>query len=87
MADARDLFMAIRENDRSTSDIWIGSTILAHWDLKDANNDAFLFETLANNYPDIGCPLALFNLVSDRDLGSLNGNLDDDSVPERSKMA
>ena len=80
-------FMAIRENDPTTSDNWIGSTISTHWDSKDANNDAVLFKTLANNYPDIGCPLALFYLVSDHDLGSLNENLDDDSVPERNKMA
>ena len=80
-------FMAIRENDPTTSDNWIGSTISAHWDSKDANNDAVLFETLANNYPDIGCPLAFFNLVTGHDLGSLNENLDEDGVLERAKKA
>ena len=80
-------FMAIRENDPTTSDNWIGSTISTHWDSKDANNDAVLFKTLANNYPDIGCPLAFFNLVTGHDLGSLNENLDEDGVLERAKKA
>ena len=80
-------FIAIRENDPSTSDNWIGSTISAHWDSEHANNDAFLFETLANNYPDIGCPLAFFNLVTGRDLGTLNKTLVDDGVLGRAKKA
>ena len=83
-------YMAIRENDPSTCSDWIGSTISAHWDSKDANNDEVLFETLANNYPDIGCPLAFFNLVTGRDLGSSNQNLVDtaeDDVLQRAKKA
>ena len=82
-----DFFIAIRENDPSASDNWVGSTILAHWDSKDANNDPVLFESLANNYPEIGCPLAFFNLVTGRDIGTENKNFDGDGVFERAKKA
>ena len=75
-------FQPIRDNDPSTSDNWIGTTISAHWSSKDANNDPLLFETLANNNPDIGCPLVFFNLVTGRDLGPPNDN---SNVPERQK--
>ena len=67
-------FMAIRDNDSSTSDNWIVSTISASWDSWDANNDACLFTTPADNYPDIGCPLKVFNLVKWPRFGCFKGN-------------
>ncbi len=80
-------YTAIHENDPSTSNKWIGSTILVHWNSKNANNDFVLCKSVANNYPDIGCPLPFFHLVTGRTLGPLNENLEVNGVFERAKKA